>query len=78
MEGLRNLNRQHAFDLIKRYASETHRRALKHKGISMEKIKRCFSNNLEFKLRINFNKMRQWHDRCVTRDNKIRIALRNM
>ena len=44
MEGIRNVNTQSAFDMIKRYAAEKYRRDDKHKGIAMGKFERCLAN----------------------------------
>ena len=39
---------------------------------------RACENYTETKLRAYFNKMRQWRDRCNTRDVKMRTAMCNM
>ena len=39
---------------------------------------RACENYTEGKLRSYFNKMRQWRDRCNTRETKMKVALSNM
>ena len=78
LEGIRNVNTQQAFDMIKRYAAERYIRGGKNKDKSLAKVQRCLMNQAEFSLRAYFNKLRQWRDRCNTRDTRVNTALRNM
>ena len=78
MEGLRNVNSQQAFDMIRRYASEKGKRQIKHKNKALAKMERCLENTIEFRLRYFINKWRQFKDRCVTRESKMRKAVNHM
>jgi len=78
VEALRNVARQSTFDLIKRYAAERHSLQGEHKARGRVKLIRAVENFNETKLRAYFNKMRQWRDRCNTRDKQLRTALANM
>lgn len=78
MENLRNLSCQSAFDMIKRYALERHTRNGRKKLTGRQVLIRACENYTEGKLRMYFNKMRQWRDRCNARETKMRVALSNM
>ena len=78
MEGLRNVNSQQAFDMIRRYASEKGKRQIKHKNKALAKMERCLENTIEFRLKYFINKWRQFKDRCVTRESKMRKAVNHM
>mmetsp|Transcript_33490 Transcript_33490/g.39343 ORF Transcript_33490/g.39343 Transcript_33490/m.39343 type:complete len:145 (-) Transcript_33490:1145-1579(-) len=78
MEGIRNVNTQSAFDMIKRYAAERTTRGGKNRDKGIAKMQRCLGNFSEFRLRAYFNKMCSWRDRCRAREAKMRAALKNM
>ena len=78
MESLRNLSTQSAFDLIKRYAAESHSRKGEHKVKGRARLIRAFANFFETKERSAFNKWRQWRDKCRTRDKKMKAVIQNI
>ena len=61
--------------MIKRYAAEKNSLNGENKSKAEKALIRCFSNYNEGKLRAYFNKMRQWRDKCLTRDRKMKTAL---
>ena len=78
MASLQNFNQQSAFDLIKRYAAEKNSRNGRKKEGGKALMIRAFANYNETKLRAYFNKMRQWRDKCVTREVKMRTAFSHL
>ena len=58
LEGIRNVNTQQAFDMIKRYAIERKSLNGQHRSKSLAKVQKCLSTYTEFKLRAAFIKWR--------------------
>ena len=64
--------------MIRRFAAEKASLQGEHKSKAEKALIRCFMNYNEGKLRVSFNKMRQWRDKTDIRDVKLRTALKNL